>query len=47
MTPDAIGKGTLQRHTRLRICDGPLLSVYPDLDAESLPTPAIRGCARC
>ena len=45
--PDVIGEGTVKRLARLRIGDGPLLSVYLDLEAESLPTPAMRTCVRC
>jgi hypothetical protein len=40
MAPDAIGAGTIKRLTELRTRGRPTLSVYLDLEAESLSTPA-------
>jgi hypothetical protein len=41
MAPDAIGAGTIKRLSEL-LTGGATLSVYLDLEAESLSTPAAR-----
>ena len=41
MTPDAIGAGTIKRLAELRTGGAPTLSVYLDLDTETLSSPAL------
>jgi hypothetical protein len=47
MTADAIGAGTINRLAELRTGGGPTLSVYLDLETETLPTSDAHDARSC